>query len=116
MQSDNLNKIKDLRKDIKSIQEKIKECRDKGKNDDFDIEMTVMTELPELYNDYPWLIKRLSKSQNDLYLNKFVESLESVMKGEKTLASVELALGLELKQQFIDPIVNKKTEKTEKKD
>jgi hypothetical protein len=111
MQSDNLHKIKELKKDIKTIQDKIKECKEKGKSDDFDIEMTLMTEIPQLYSDYPWLIKRLSKSQEDAYLVKFIASLESVMKGEKTLASVELALGMELKQQFIDPVVSNKTEK-----
>ena len=95
-----MENIIDLKKDIELIKNKIKECRDKNMTKDFDIEMAVMTDLPEQYNQYPWLIKRLSKTNNEEYLEKFVSALESVAKGESTLASVELKLGEELKNKF----------------
>ena len=102
-----MENITDLKKDIELIKNKIKECRDKNITKDFDIEMVVMTDLPEQFNQYPWLIKRLCKSNNDEYLEKFVNALESVAKGESTLASVELKLGEELKNKFFDPILEK---------
>lgn len=105
--------MESLKKDVNDIKNKIKECKDKGVNDNFDIEMTIMTELPDLYNDYPWLIKRLSKSDDDFFLNKFIEDLDAIEKGEKSRASVELKLGVELKEKFVDPILEK--EKNKKK-
>jgi len=102
-----MDKVEELKRDIQNIKEKIEECKLKNKTDHFDIEMVIMTELPELYDQYPWLIKRLSKSTDDKWLNKFVDELESVTKGNKTLAAVELSLGNELKEEFIDPVVSK---------
>lgn len=74
----------------------------------FEIEMHIMTELPELYEQYPFLIKRLSKSTDDSYLDKFLKAIVEVSNGEKSLASVELNLGLELKKTFIDSVLDKK--------
>jgi hypothetical protein len=51
-----------------------------------------------------------------IHLNKFLESLEKVVLGEQTLASTELKLGIELKTQFLDQILeeNAKKEKNKK--
>ena len=106
MESD-LQKIEDLKKDMKIIRETVAKCRSEGK-DGFDIEMHVMTELPELYEQYPFLVKRLSKSSDESQLDKFLVSLEEVSKGEKSLAATELNLGLELKKKFIDSVLDKK--------
>jgi len=100
-------KIEELKTDMKSIREMVANCRKEGK-EAFDIEMTIMTELPELYEQYPFLVKRLSKSTDDSYLDKFITAIEQVSKGEKSLAAVELNLGLELKEKFIDSVINKK--------
>jgi len=106
MESD-LQKIEELKKDMKAIREMVSNCRKAGK-ESFDIEMTLMTELPELYDHYPFLIKRLSKSTDDSYLDKFILAIEEVSRGEKSLAAVELSLGLELKKKFIDSVIDKK--------
>jgi hypothetical protein len=101
----NLQKLVDLKTDIQTIKEKIIECRNKNILDTFKIEMTIMEELPELYGQYPYLIKKLLKNTDETYLTRFVNELESVVKGEQSLASVELKLGMELKQKFIDPVL-----------
>lgn len=106
MESD-LQKLEALKSDMKIIRETVSNCRLKGK-DGFDIEMFVMTELPELYEQYPFLIKRLSKSTDDSYLDKFINAITEVSNGEKSLASVELNLGLELKKKFVDSVLDKK--------
>jgi hypothetical protein len=36
-----------------------------------------------------------------------IANLESVMKGDKSLASVEMNLGMELKNKFLDPHLDK---------
>ena len=109
--------IDKLKIDIKTIKDKIEEC--KGKNlGHFDTEMSIMTELPEQYDNYPWLIKMFSKCKDNeyesfiSYLTKMVSSLESVTKGESTLASVEMKLGQELYNKYVADAVNK----LEKKD
>jgi hypothetical protein len=100
-----INKMVELKTDIQTIKSKIIECKNKNVNDAFKIEMTIMEELPELYGQYPYLIKKLLKNEDETYLNKFLSELEGVVKGEQSLASVELKLGMELKQQFIDPVL-----------
>jgi len=102
-----IEKFNLIKKNIVILKEKIKECKEKGITTPFDIEMTVLTELPEIYDDHHSLVKRLSKSEDDTILNKFLEQIEEVIKGNQSLASTELKLGLELKKQFVDPILEK---------
>lgn len=115
-----------MKQDIKTIKDKIEELKknQKPSNVDttkltsvekdemakmaiFEIEMTMSIELPELYDQYKSLIKRLIKSNNDTILNKMLDALEDVSKGEKTLAAVELSLGRELFDTFVDPVLQK---------
>ena len=112
----NLNDFNNKKKDVEIIREKLKELRSNGVNDSFELEMRMLEEVPEQYSSFPWLIKRLTKSQDETILNKFLESLEKVVLGEQTLASTELKLGIELKTQFVDHILeeNAKKEKSKK--
>jgi hypothetical protein len=68
----------------------------------FIVEMTVLKDLPDLYDNYTSLIKRLSKSDDYTILNKFMSELEHVSRGDKSMAGVELKLGMELKEKFYD--------------
>jgi hypothetical protein len=104
-----LQKMVELKTDIEIIKKKILEYKNKNISEPFEIEMHIMEDLPELYGQYPYLIKRLLKSDDESYLNKFIEELERVVKGDQSLASVELKLGMELKQKFIDPILEKQS-------
>lgn len=113
-----------MKLDIKTIKDKIEELKKNKKVSNintntltsvqkdemekmaiFDIEMTMSIELPELYDQYKSLIKRLIKSNNDTILNKMLAALEDVSNGEKTLAAVELSLGRELFDTFVDPVL-----------
>ena len=101
----------ELKSNIQTINNKIEECKNNNIIDPFSIEMNIMENLPELYSQYPYLIKKLLKDNDESYLNKFISELEGVVKGDKSLASVELKLGMELKQQFIDPIIEQNSKK-----
>lgn len=101
----------ELKSNIQTIKDKITECRTNNITDPFTIEMNIMENLPELYSQYPYLIKKLLQDGDKSYLNKFISELEGVFKGEQSLASVELKLGMELKQQFIDPVLEQKKRK-----
>ena len=96
-----LQKLEELKKDIQLIKSKIEENKKKGITDNFKLEMILLEELPDQYSQYPWLIKRLTKSEDESYLNKFLESLENVASGNSSLSAVELKLGTELKKQYI---------------
>jgi hypothetical protein len=113
----NVDGIEKLKLDIKIIKDKIETCKKKNLKT-FDIEMTIMTELPEQYDSYPWLIKMFSKCKDNEYetfinyLTKMVTSLESVSKGESTLASVEMKLGQELYDKYVaDKVKNMELKK-----
>lgn len=101
----------ELKSNIQTIKNKIEECKNNNIIDPFSIEMNIMENLPELYSQYPYLIKKLLKDNDESYLNKFISELEGVVKGEQSLASVELRLGMELKQQYIDPIIEQNSKK-----
>ena len=101
----------ELKSNIQTIRNKIEECKNNNIIDPFSIEMNIMENLPELYSQYPYLIKKLLKDNDESYLNKFISELEGVVKGEQSLASVELRLGMELKQQYIDPIIEQNSKK-----
>jgi len=103
--------MNELKSDIQTIKNKIIECRNNNITDVFSIEMNIMENLPELYSQYPYLIKKLLKDNDESYLNKFILELEEVVKGDKSLSSVELKLGMELKQQFIDPVLEQNSKK-----
>jgi hypothetical protein len=103
--------MEELKSNIQTIKNKIAECRTNNITDPFSIEMNIMENLPELYSQYPYLIKKLLKDNDESYLNKFISELEGVVKGEQSLSSVELKLGMELKQQFIDPVIEQNTKK-----
>lgn len=108
-----MEKLDQLKLDINTIKNKIDECNDK-KMSKFDMEMTLMTELPELYNSYPWLIKSFSKSDQSEFMkmmNKMIDSLESVVKGDATLASVEMKLGQELFDHYVGDKIKPNPEK-----
>ena len=92
-----------LKKDIQLILNKINFYKSIDITDSFKIEMHLMEELPEQYSEYPWLIKRLCKSTDTTWLDKMVGKLDSVIVGDKNLATVEMELGTELKKIFIDP-------------
>jgi hypothetical protein len=56
----------------------INDTEDIGSGFKFDIEMTLMTELPELYNSYPWLIKSFSKSEPSEFMKMMNKMLYTV--------------------------------------
>ena len=95
-----------IKKNIMLLENKIKEIKKNGITDEFDIEMKVLSEMPELYDQYPSIVKRLCKNDTDNeYLYKMINLLEEVNKGNKTLESVEYNLGEELAEKFLYPVI-----------
>ena len=107
--------MESLYQDISLIRKTIEEARQSVGNDDFKIETYIMETIPKEYSEYPWLTKRLIKSNDEKILNKFLQELEAVQSGKQSLAFTELKLGNELKQIFIDPAIEKEKERLRNK-
>ena len=100
----NINFIKTT---INSINQLIEKMTKNGTTEPFDFELEIMTQYPEFYNEYPFLVKKLCKKEDTSMLYKMFENLEQVQSGDKSLASVELKLGNELADKYINSVVKK---------
>ena len=99
----NIKLIKDT---INNINKNINEENNKNKTA-FELELYIMTEYPEFYSNYPFLVKKLCKKDDIELLYKMFDNLNDVELGNKTLSNVESTLGNELAQKFIYPKINK---------
>lgn len=99
-----------LRENINNIIKLIDDFRAKGIKDDFELEMLILNDYPELYEEYPAVIKRLCRKENqdNTVLFQMIEHLENVEKGKTTLEKVEKELGEELAGKYVYPIINSK--------
>lgn len=98
-----------LRNKINIIMNKIIELRKQGINDSFELEMYFINNMTEYYDEYPHLIKRLCREENqdNYFLYKMIDNLEQVNKGHKSISDVELSLGNELANKYLYPALNK---------
>jgi hypothetical protein len=103
----------DMRNKVNIIVQKVVELRILEINDSFDLEMYFIEHMTELYENYPHLIKRLCREENqdNSFLYKMLDNLEQVNKGQKSMASVELSLGNELANKFLYPVLEKEDNK-----
>jgi hypothetical protein len=102
-------KIDFVEKRIELMMERLKALRNMGINDPFDLEMDFMNNMPEFYEQYPSIIKRVCRDENqdNTYLYKMINLLKQVEQGNTSLGAVELTLGNELAEKFVYPVVNK---------
>ena len=102
-------KIDFVEKQIELMMERLKALRNMGINDPFDLEMDFMNNMPEFYEQYPSIIKRVCRDENqdNTYLYKMINLLKQVEQGNTSLGAVELTLGNELADKFVYPVVNK---------
>ena len=92
--------VNDLKNKIESIKLKITELKEKSTPNN-DIEAYFFNNEEQLYQKYPYLIKKLIKNDDLEFLDKMISNLEMVESGEQTFASTELKLGKELADQYL---------------
>lgn len=107
--TDNLNKTNlcDLKEKINNIRIKIAELLKQNKNN-IEIEMYFLENDSEFYEKFPFLIKKLIKNDSNELLEKMLDSIEKIDKGDSTRATVEAKLGQELADKYLHPVINKK--------
>ena len=98
-----------VRENVILIQQKISQLRKSGLSDPLELEMKIINDIPKFYDDYPFLIKRLCREeeQDNTMLFKMIDLLEQVGEGQKSMESVELKLGKELANKYIYPVIDK---------
>jgi hypothetical protein len=101
-----------IREKVNTIIEKIKELRSQGINESYELEMYFIHNMTEFFDNYPYIIKRLCREENqdNTFLFKMIDMLEKVNVGEKSLASVELNLSEELAGKYLYPVLQKENE------
>jgi len=100
-------KVTNIRETVKILENRIVELKKTGLTDPFDFEMDIMSYMPEFYNEYPFLVKRITSGQDTNYLYKMLDTLDKVQAGNTSFASAELKLGDELANEFLYPAINK---------
>ena len=101
--------MKTIEQNLEIFKLRLEYLRVSGIEDPFDLEMDIMNTMPEFYENFPSIVKRLcrEKDQDNAYLYKMINLLKDVEKGERSLSGVELSLGNELANKFVYPVVNK---------
>ena len=101
------HKMSNVEENIIIVQEKLKNLRELGIEDSFDLEMDIMNNMPDFYEKFPALVKRLCRepNQDNTYLYKMLSLLKEVEKGNKSLSTIELELGNELAEKFVYPVI-----------
>ena len=107
-------KTTDIKTMVKQIQNRIVELKKQGVVEDYDIESKLYEDLPEFYDEYPFLVKKLVSGGDMSVLYRMLDTLESVQKGKKSFAGAELALGKELADDYLHPAVKKENERVTK--
>ncbi len=104
-----MSNIEIIEKQIDIVMQRLKELRTMGITDPFDLEMDFMNNMPQFYEEYPSIIKRLCREENqdNTYLYKMINLLKEVENGNTSLGAVELSLGTELAEKFVYPVVDK---------
>ena len=107
-------KTTDIRLSVRMIQQRIVELKKQGIKEDYDIENKLFEEMPEFYDEYPFLIKKLVNGGDMEFLYKMLDTLETVQKGKRSFASAELDLGKKLADDYLYPVVKKENERLKK--
>lgn len=103
------SEMKLIEEQINLVMVRLTALRAMGITDPFDLEMDFMNNLPEFYEKFPSIIKRLCREENqdNTYLFKMISMLKQVEQGETSLGAVEASLGNELAEKYVYPVVNK---------
>lgn len=90
----------DLKKDVAEIKLNIDLIKAEGTIVPYHIELTFLERHPELYDKYPFLVKKICTGENLEMLNKMLNSIDKIEKGADKFEE-EKKLGEELGEKYI---------------
>jgi hypothetical protein len=102
MSEPNFN-IDQIKKDVELIKKCVAQGEKEGITSHILLENKVFEDHHDIYEKYPWIVKHISKKRDMKYLNKMIEALEKVSKGETTVQDAGKELGEELAEKYLYP-------------
>ena len=94
---------------INTINGYIKELNQQNIKDEFEIELKIMENYPESYQNYPFLIKKLCKKDDISMVYHMLNNLKKVESGESSFEKIEHTLGEELAHKYLYPKLKNKS-------
>tara|TARA_B110000908_G_C10239301_1_gene445180 strand:- start:2082 stop:2384 length:303 start_codon:yes stop_codon:yes gene_type:complete len=93
---------------VTTIKSNIDLIKAEGTSDTFKMELVFLERFPKLYDNYPFLVKKIISGENMEMLEKMLNSINSINKGSDKYKE-EVKLGQILEKKYI-----KKDDKKEK--
>jgi hypothetical protein len=94
-----------LRDEIKQVQEFIETIKDKNL---MNRELAVADRFPDFWKNYPFLVKKLVKDNQDLgMLELMLSKIDKINNNETSMAAVEYDLGNKLADKYLKPVIDK---------
>jgi len=90
----------DLKKDVAEIKLNIDLIKAEGTTVPYHIELAFLERYPELYDKYPFLVKKICTGENLEMLNKMLNSIDKIEKGADKFEE-EKKIGEELGEKYI---------------
>lgn len=103
--------IVEIKKNIECIKNSVNDGKKSGVTSSILLENKVFEDYPDIYEKYPWVVKHICKDKDEKYLNKMIDALEKVSKGETTVQKAGKEIGEELAEKYIYPQFGKPNEK-----
>lgn len=104
-------KTVDIEEKVKQIQNRIHELKKQGIVEEMELENKIYEEVPEFYDEYPFLVKKIISGGDMSFLYKMLATLNNVQNGKKSFAGAELELGKKLANDYLYPAVQKENQR-----
>ena len=98
-----------VREKVNIIISKITDLKKEGITDSYQLELYFIENMPDFYDNFAFLIKKLCREENqdNSFLFKMLDSIDQVNQGNTSLTNVEMKLGEELAEKYLYPALNK---------
>ena len=90
----------DIKKSVESIKLNVSLIKAEGVSGDFEIELAFLERFPDLYEKFPFLVKKIISGENLEMLDKMLSSIDNISKGKDKFEE-EVKLGKILEKKYI---------------
>ena len=90
----------DIKKSVESIKLNIDLIKSEGVSGNFEIELAFLERFPDLYDKFPFLVKKIISGENLEMLEKMLASIDNISKGNDKFEE-EVKLGKLLEKKYI---------------
>ena len=99
--------VNHIKSSVATIKKFVQDYERIGIKNPSDLQILFSKAHPEIYNKYTTVVKTICRKDDLTFLDKMIESLEKVDKGNKTMKQVSSKLGEELADKYLYPKLGK---------